>query len=366
MSGTIPLAKTAVRAILLILGLMLLVVSGARLVNRFSSRVSGPSALQENRFVEIGGIDQFVRIRMTDPDNPVILFLHGGPGFPVGYLSPVFQPQIDHAYTTVHWDQRHSGRTYFRNTQGGDQLSVEQLLSDLDELVDYLRIRFEKEKIILLGQSWGSVLGTSYLIRHPEKLLAYIGVGQVVDFDRGKILAAETAMRSAQMRGDDETRAAIAHALDKFSATGTVEALDLDNLVVMIGKSASEIEGDRQISPLRQMWLGISSPEMNLQDLRWFLIAADTEKIFAHQRELIQYMYYKFDLATEMKASQVPLYFISGENDWITPHSLVTQALETVDAPDKRFFTIAGTGHTPFLDQPEEFARILLNLPLAD
>jgi pimeloyl-ACP methyl ester carboxylesterase len=347
---------------MLLIGIPLIIIFASRLINLGISAVPGPAGVKESRYIEIGGIEQHIRIRMSDPDNPVILFLHGGPGFPIGYLSYVFQPYIDADFTTVHWDQRHCGRTYFRNRGESGDLSPEQMLEDLDQLVDYLIGRFAVDGIIILGQSWGSVLGTMYAAEHPEKVTAYVGVGQVVDFDAGKIYAAETAILSAADRGDRQRAEMLEGAQSQFRKADSVAGLDIDNLVSMISHSVDELKGDREASGLRQMWYGISSPDMSFRDLRWFLKATDSASIFALEQELVEFMYYDFDLLSRGGNFEVPVYFISGENDWITPTAMVREAFEAIDAPESAMIILPGTGHAMFLDQPGEFADALREL----
>src|SRR5690606_15705191 len=62
--------------------------------------------------------------------------------------------------------------------------------------------RFHKEKVILLGHSWGTVLGTIYASRHPGKVMAYIGVAQIADVPEGDRLSHEFALGEAEKRNN--------------------------------------------------------------------------------------------------------------------------------------------------------------------
>lgn len=156
-----------------------------RIHNSLQSKIDTNTGIQENIYITIGGIEQYLQIRGEDRDNPIILWLHGGPGFPLTYLTYYYQPALEKDYTIACWEQRGCGRTFYRN-KGGGNLTIEQLLADTDEVIDYLRERFGQEKIIIIGQSWGTVLGMDYINIHPEKVAAYIGVGQVTNFSQGK------------------------------------------------------------------------------------------------------------------------------------------------------------------------------------
>jgi len=105
-------------------------------------------------------------------NNPVIIFLHGGPGAGLTCLNYIFSDPLTSEYTFVGWDQRGCGRTYLNNISvdpDNDTVTFDQLQKDLDELVDHAREKFGQDKVILMGHSWGTVVGSVYAQEHPEK-----------------------------------------------------------------------------------------------------------------------------------------------------------------------------------------------------
>ena len=120
--------------------------------------------VQEAAYLPIGGIEQYIRVRGRSRANPVLLVLHGGPGSTLGATACRWQGALEAAFTVVHWDQRGSGNTYYRDPAAPPP-TVERLLSDLDELVDALRARYGRDRLFLLGHSWGSLLGGLYALR---------------------------------------------------------------------------------------------------------------------------------------------------------------------------------------------------------
>ena len=191
------------KIILFILGiamiLIFITIGTIRLINAKKNYISQANGIQENIYVEIGGIEQYLQIRGEDQDNPIVLWLHGGPGFPLAYLSCYYQKDLEADYTIVCWEQRGCGRTYYKNNDSGE-LTTDRLVADMDELVDYLCERFQKDKIIIMGQSWGTVLGVKYLNENPQKVAAYIGIGQVTEFKQGKIYSAQAAIQKAAIK----------------------------------------------------------------------------------------------------------------------------------------------------------------------
>lgn len=128
-------------------------------------------------YVQINGIDQYLFHAGVKYDNQVMLFLHGGPGFAESSLSYIFQEKWEEIFTVVHWDQRGVGKTLTRNPDKCP--TIDLMLEDLLTVVRYLKKKYNKEKIIILGHSWGTVLGSLFIKKHPEEVAYYIGVGKL-------------------------------------------------------------------------------------------------------------------------------------------------------------------------------------------
>ncbi|MDE7177029.1 MAG: alpha/beta hydrolase [Lachnospiraceae bacterium] len=165
-----------------IFGILLIYVSvfiiGGRNLNYFKHYEMIAQGVDEGTYVTLGGQEQYVLIRGMDSENPVMIYLHGGPSSPDTYVTYGFTDHLINDYTVVAWDQRGCGRTYFHNMRNDSEnatASFEQAKTDLDELVDYARERFGKEKVIILGHSYGTILGSRYALEHPDKVSAYIG-----------------------------------------------------------------------------------------------------------------------------------------------------------------------------------------------
>jgi pimeloyl-ACP methyl ester carboxylesterase len=342
------------KIIFLILGiaviLLFIVIGTIRLINAKKNHISQPNGIQENIYVEIGGMEQYLQIRGEDKDNPVILWLHGGPGFPLTYLSSYYQKDLEADYTIVCWEQRGCGRTYYQNSDNGE-LTIERLVSDMDELVDYLCGRFQKDKIIIMGQSWGTVLGMEYINENPQKVAAYIGIGQVTDFKRGKIYAAETAIQ----KSSDQDALLLENYLQSFRNTECMDDLNVKELEQMILLSLKYLKGSGELSSMKQMYIAVTSPEFSWNDLKWFLTASNSENILNCQKELVEYMYFNFNVEKMSNEYSIPICFIQGECDWITPTDMVRGYYDTIFANTKKFVVIENAGHTPFLDNPEQF-----------
>lgn len=206
--------------ILLSLALMVLAVAnaGAQDAPRAFSRSDATSAIAGMRKVvvpggierlekvRIGGIDQWVSIRGNNPDNPVLLMLHGGPGWVSMPTSWYFQRGWEEYFTVVQWDQRGAGKTYTENDPAriAPTMTRAQMIEDAEQLVGWLRHEFDKDKIFVLGHSWGSYLGMELVRRKPQWLHAYIGMGQMIDAPESERRGWAWALAKARQDGNAE------------------------------------------------------------------------------------------------------------------------------------------------------------------
>lgn len=169
-------------------------------------KIVAPGGVERTEKLRIGGIDQFVSIRGRDVRNPVLLVLHGGPGWVAMPTSWYFAHGWDEFFTVIQWDQRGAGKTYVANDPAAisPTLTVERMHADAAELVQWARKAFGKEKIFVLGHSWGSLLGLTLAERHPEWLHAYVGVGQAVDARESERRGWAWAMEQARAAKNEE------------------------------------------------------------------------------------------------------------------------------------------------------------------
>jgi len=337
-------------AILLILIFAAIIIPiGARNIRFIRHQANYINGVDEQAYIPLGGQEQYILMTGKDVSNPVIIYLHGGPAAPDTMVMYTFADRLMDDYTIIGWDQRGAGRTYYRNQTADPEnstASFEQALRDLDELVDYARARFGKDKVIIMGHSYGTILGSQYVLAHPDKVLEYIGIGQVVSVSEGDVLSYEDAMARAKATGDDTSGMETAY--ETYMADRT-----LKNMLALREPVSKYHPVDKEAN---DMWLGMSSPYFGVDDLRWFfkqVFALDD--YLALNGQLFDYImtYDAFDKEMEY---QVPVHFISGAEDWICPVDLTREYMDGISAPDKSLDLISGSGHSPQMDFPEEFA----------
>lgn len=163
LSVILHVAKWGAIVIAGLLVLVVIVVGVARMVTTQSNAIDPHRGIDEEIYVPLDGQEQYLLIRGNDVGNPLIIWLHGGPAAPDAYTNYVFQQELVDSYTFVNWDQRGCGRTYFRNREDDPQnntATFAQTQKDLDALVEYLCERFQKDKVIIIGHSYGTAVGS--------------------------------------------------------------------------------------------------------------------------------------------------------------------------------------------------------------
>src|SRR5262249_15755531 len=152
--------------------------------------VSTPNGIDEATYVKIGGLEQWITIRGEDRNNPVLLLLHGGPGDATnhwGYAG--FRNWLKY-FTVVQWDQREAGTTFGRTgASAGSSINIQRMVQDGVELAELLSKKLHKDKIVLVGHSWGSIRGVFTAKARPELFYAFVGTGQVADPTRNYAVA---------------------------------------------------------------------------------------------------------------------------------------------------------------------------------
>lgn len=320
-------------------------------VTYFSNFINTESGIDESVFVSLGSQNQHLMIRGKDINNPVIIWLHGGPSSPDAFTNYTFQKYLVDEYTFVNWDQRGCGRTYFENKDTDPEnktATFDQAQKDLDELVDYVMERFSKDSVIIIGHSYGTILGSKYTLDNPDKVSAYIGVGQVLSIE-SETYSYEDALRIAKENNDDTS--ALEEAYKRYT-----EDTNIVNIMELRGHTAKYHTAPKSSNVI---WEGIRSPHMTLNDLRWFIKQmGDLEEYVKLNQHLFDHIL-SCDVLSYGDEFQVPIGFISGSEDWVTPVKYSKDYYNAIKAPLKDIKLIDGCGHTPHYDDPLEFCNQL-------
>ena len=159
--------------------------------------------IDEHLKLALNGTTLDFRIRGTNELNPVLLFLHGGPGVCDRHVRLEDQAPLADICTLVCFDQRGSGKSYTR-VQAAQHMDMELVIGDAIAAVDWLRNRFKQEKIYIAGHSYGTYLGIMLCQRIPEKIAAYIGTGQLANGAENERISYEFVLEEATNRVDQK------------------------------------------------------------------------------------------------------------------------------------------------------------------
>ena len=311
--------------------------------------ITAPHGIAEAAFVRIGGIDQFIQIRGQDRGNPVILVLQGGPGISMLGLTPIFQPW-ERFFTVVQWDQRGTGKTYGRN--GGraeaQSMTIARMTQDGLEVAAFVRRHLHKDKIIVLGHSWGTVLGLRMVRQRPDYFSAYVGTGQLVDKE----------MNEARSYAQLLAKARAAH-----DAAGIAELTRLGpppykSLAMLYAQrkwlAAYDTPAERDLTATLAPMI-LLAPNYSLWDIYDFQASTAFAQTVTYD-EINAYDARKLGLTFD-----VPFFVFEGSEDNQTPTALAQDYLATVRAPIKKFVMLPGGGHSAMLTMPDAFLRALLD-----
>src|SRR5258708_146138 len=314
--------------------------------NTATYAITAPNGIDESLFLKVGGIEQWVTIRGEDRRNPVILFLHGGPGETTSLWSLPFFAPWQREFTVAQWDQRGAGRTYGRNGASIEStVTVNRIVQDGIELAEYLRTHLAKRKIIIVGHSFGSIVGTGMAKARPDLFYAYVGTGQVGDEKRNYASAFDALRNKALVTRNTEALVELEHVGPPPYTSG--EGYRAQR------KWANAFEGADRFLPAT-VGFALVAPGYSVSDVNdWIdgqILSADRlvpETTTQGPKEL------GIDFG-------VPIFFFQGAEDFTTPTALAREYFGMIKAPHKEFVAIEGGGHFAVFMRSAEFLDALI------
>ena len=298
--------------------------------------------------IHLGGMDQWILIQGNSPENPVLLWLHGGPGSAQMPVSHHYDRELLDHFTIVHWDQRGAGKSNPRDFDEST-LTFQQFIRDAHDLTGMLKKRFKTEKIYLIGHSWGSQMGIVLAARYPEDYYAYIGMGQLVDPGRGQVIAHKWLSGQIEKSGKSKDR-------KRLDRLGDPPYPDHDDYVDFI-HLVDACGGGFDISFAKMIKIAFKSPEYKTRDYLAWLRGANRGS--GPMWEASQ----KFRASEAAPEIDIPVYFFNGKNDYNTPLELVREYYTELKAPKgKHLVVFENSAHTPCFGEPEEFNRWMIQV----
>lgn len=288
-------------------------------------------AIKTHESVQINGISQWIGVRGDDDSKPLLLFLHGGPGFSSRNYSKKFIKYLKKDFMIAQWDQRESGITSHWGPFS-DSLTLELFHQDTEEVVNYLLKRFSKKKIYLVGFSWGGFLGMHFASKHPELLYAYVSVSSMIHQNESEQLTLNLLKEKAELSGDQKAKHEISTIRVPFSSPEelyfqrkwTLEYLNKNDSNVHYSKKLFEDWG------LKWMPLFLKAAQVNL--------AETSPEILC------------------------PVYFFHSDKDYVSNHIVAKNYFSQLNAKDKEFIWFEKSTHEIPNQEPEKFSEELIKI----
>jgi len=338
-------------------------------MSAYRHRIELPNAIDVLEPIKIGGIDQWVSIRGHNQDAPILLYLHGGPGFHMIRFAHEFAGPWEEFFTVVFWDQRGAGKSYYPTAQIGDTMSVDRILADTSEMIDYLRIRFKRKKIFLVGQSWGSILGIHMAKQHPDWLYAYVGIGQQVNSVEGRRTAYHQLLGLLEKKGDQTGIETLKNMAPYPDANIPVETYyrhwgQVQRIMTPLGINEWHQKTDSVKTQFLMLSMLLRSHTISFSELYRDVFSTDHPSTLSSFKQGI--------LQTDIPAQvgyefEVPIFFASGKHDWQVYHQMSADYFEQINAPYKKMLLLENSAHLVVVEEPGRFLNFLVTwvLPFA-
>lgn len=308
--------------------------------------VCAGEALCQQRFVRIGGIDQWIMIAGESRANPVLLMVHGGPGIPQWPDAEHFK-SWEKYFTVVLWDQRGAGHTFGRYGANTPDVTLQQIADDGVELSRYLCRTLGKKKIVLLGHSWGSLVAVHMVQQAPQLFAAYVGTGQMADFHADALIQYRLIL--AKARQD--------HATAELSALRALGPADPAN--------------DRQYEAYRKYLPTVMAPSdlsyLKAQKADGPALAAsypkegpDAAAGAKFSRPKLWPYVVKADLPNTAGTIDTAFFLIQGQNDVLAATPQAVNYFKVAKAPYKGLVIIPRAGHFALMTSPDAFGDALV------
>jgi pimeloyl-ACP methyl ester carboxylesterase len=290
--------------------------------------VLAADGIDESGFVQLGGIEQWISIQGRDRANPVIVYLHGGPGEAQSPFLDQFKSWQRH-FTVVNWDQRGAGKTYEKNGEAAmPAFNLDRVVNDAIELAEYVRVKLGKQRLVLVGQSTGSLLGLKVAQRRPDLFYAYVGTAQFV-----------SVIRNSEWQ---EAQTHVPH---------THDGAEMRALHQWALKAPSDL-------PYIDMMTRFTGPENDPTS-----VGAKWSAGYGFEAHNIGKEMASFDAMRDVPALAVPYILIQGRDDRLTPAAVAKSYFDAMRSTGKAYAAIDG-GHFACFTNPKEFmAALRMNLP---
>jgi len=314
-------------------------------------KIVNPNGIQENYEVTIGGIRQWIFVRGQDRNNPIIIFVHGGPASPMTPVMWAFQRPIEEYFTVVNYDQRAAGKTYLANDTVGlsKTIHIDQYVNDAIELAEFVKEKYKKRKVILVGHSWGTVISMKAALKRPDLFYAYVGMGQVINTKDNERLSYDYAVKEAtSLKNDSALSELMSIAPYPGNKPVTRER-------IIIARKWPQYYGGLTAFRNNSFYF-FNAPLLSPEYANDEIDAIGKGSLFTLGRILPEFLEVDFK---GVKEFPIPIFLFMGRHDYTTPSEPTDQWLKNVKAPVKKGVWFEHSAHLIPLEEP---GKMLISL----
>lgn len=312
--------------------------------------------------IKINDDYQWISVRTNCKNNPLLLYIHGGPGTPELPFFKHYHQLLEDHFMVVNWDQRCAGKSFSIPVKK-EKMNISQFVRDLHELTKSLCDLYNKDKIIIMGKSWGTVIGLIAVSKYPNLFHAYIGVSQLTHVMKTEQMMFDFALQQAKKNDDTRTVTQLKtlsksgpHQEWNYYKNGLLSRMKVYYLVKKFGGIHHNITStDHQFEQLIDL-LSALHPEYNLIDLIKYFFG-NLFSVLLLNNELLQ-----VNLFEQVKEVNVPVYFLSGTYDMNCPASLVKDYYQSIKAPKKQLIWFDNSAHSPNREENKKFNETLIKI----
>ncbi len=341
--------KTSLMTLIFVIGLLTIAIVSQRRAH--TPEIDQDTGIAELIQVDVNGKKEWLSIRGNDKDNPILLFLAGGPGG--SQLGAVRRnlAELEEEFVVVNWEQPGSGKSY--SAMPNEAISLDTYVEDGLALTKYLRNNFQRDKIYLMGESWGSILGIFLAKEMPESYYAFIGTGQMVDFAETEQRCYALALERAKEKND----------LDKVNDLNKMgpPPYNGNNIALKAGVYLQYLSEEMSHNPNIQnpgysTFEDLASEEYGVLDQINFFRGVVTT--FSNLYPQL----WEIDLREEHTELDIPIYLFVGRHDLNAPVDLAEDYFNHLQAPDKKLIWFEHSGHSPWINENELFCKNTIDL----
>lgn len=305
-----------------------------------------PNSLSEKCYIDVDGGRLGMILMASDTNKPVLLFCGGGPGMSEYFLEYEYPSGLEKEFVVCYFEYRGCGLSYDASAKP-EEMTTERYVKDVLAVTDYLQKRFGKDKIYLMGHSFGTGIAILAAKQHPEYYEAYVAMSQISNQPESERMAYEY-MKAQYEAAGNKKRLRKFESYEQYAADPMLRDVAMHELGVGTARNMKSLLSGiilpslrfREFSPKERihMWIGKARSSQFAVEKDSFLNA---------------------NLQESVPSLELPVFFFAGKYDYTCCYSLQKEYYEKLEAPEKRFYTFESSAHSPLFEEPEKAMEIL-------